>query len=59
MTEERKALANALISLLMFIVGITILIPSLTITLLAVTLVVIADECFTREIKRMIKWRME
>ena len=40
----------------MFIVGITILIPALIITLLAASLIVIADEYFTREIKHIIKW---
>ncbi len=53
MTRES---ANILISLLMFIVGITILIPALIIILLAVSLIVIADEHFTREIKHIIKW---
>ncbi len=55
MTES----ANILISLLMFIVGITILIPALIITLLAVSLIVIADEHFTREIKHIIKWKIK
>ena len=41
----------------MFIVGITILIPALIITLLAVSLIVVADEYFTREIKHIIKWK--
>ena len=47
---------NIFISLLLLIVGITILIPALIITLLAVSLIVIADEYLTREIKHIIKW---
>ncbi len=39
----------------MLIVGITILIPALVITLVAVILIVIADELFTREIRYIIK----
>ncbi len=41
----------------MLIVGITILIPALIIMLVAVLLIVIADELFTREIKRIINGR--
>ena len=46
-----------LFSLFLLIVGITIFIPALIIMLLAVTLVVIADEYFTKEIEHIIKWR--
>ncbi len=41
----------------MLIVGITILIPALIIMLVAVLLIVITDELFTREIKRIINGR--
>ncbi len=45
---------DTLISLPMLIVGITILIPALVIALVAVTLIVIADEPLTKEIKHII-----
>ena len=48
---------DILLSLLMLIVGITILIPTLIIMLVAVLLIVIADELFTREIKHIINGR--
>ncbi len=48
---------DILLSLLMLIVGITILIPALIIMLVAVLLIVIVDELFTREIKRIINGR--
>ena len=45
----------------MLIVGVTILIPALIITLVAVSLIVIADELFTREIRYIIynKWKIK
>ncbi len=45
----------------MLIVGITILIPALIIMLVAVLLIVIADERFTREIKHITynKWKIK
>ena len=46
-----------LFSLFLLVVGITLLIPALIIMLLAVSLIVIADELFTREIEHIIKWR--
>ncbi len=48
---------DILLSLLMLIVGITILIPALIIMLVAVLLIVITDELFTREIKHIINGR--
>ncbi len=48
---------DILLSLLMLIVGITVLIPTLIIMLVAVLLIVIADELFTREIKHIINGR--
>ena len=49
------------LSLLMLIVGIAILIPALGIMLVAVLLIVIADELFTREIRYIIynKWKIK
>ncbi len=45
----------------MLIVGITILIPALIIMLVAVLLIVIADELLTREIRYIIynKWKIK
>ncbi len=45
----------------MLIIGITILIPALIIVLVAVLLIVIADELLTREIRYIIynKWKIE
>ena len=45
----------------MLIVGITILIPALINMLVAVLLIVIADELFTREIRYIIynKWKIK
>ena len=45
----------------MLIVGITILIPALIIMLVAVLLIVIADELFTRKIRYIIynKWKIK
>ncbi len=50
---------NTLISLLAFVVGIIILIPALITMLVAVLLIVIADEPLTKEIKHIIynKWK--
>ncbi len=52
---------DILISLVMLIVGITILIPALINMLVAVLLIVIVDELFTREIRYIIynKWKIK
>ena len=52
---------DILISLVMLIVGITILIHALINMLVAVLLIVIVDELFTREIRYIIynKWKIK
>ncbi len=52
-------MTKLLFSLFLLVIGIIILIPALIITLLAVSLIVIADELFTREIKHIIKWNLK
>ena len=59
MTKGLTGYSKLLFSLFLLVVGITILIPALIIMLLAVSLIVIADELFTKEIKHIIKWNMK
>ncbi len=59
MNGEMRKLSNVFFSVVLFLVGLAILIPALVITLLAASLIVVADDYFTKEIKHKIKWRIK